>query len=93
MHSEDTCLKKQSWVLPRPSSHGALVTDHWWIKAPFDVQDIREGIRVRVHLNKHVLVKRSFWCLQQIDMKFLEILPCLPCVNVEYGGLRSISSA
>lgn len=54
------CVKAKLGAL-LPSTHGELVTGHWRIKDPFDLQDMSKGIRVRVHLNKHVLVKSSFW--------------------------------
>lgn len=85
------CCIKANWVFFSPPIYGELVTDLWWIKAPFDLQVISKGIRARVHLNKYVVVKCLFWWLQQIDMKFFEILLCLPFVNVEYFRLWKMS--
>ena len=54
------CIKVKLGVLCS-SIHGELVTNLRWIKAPFDLQDISKGIRVRVHLSKHAVVKDLVW--------------------------------
>lgn len=51
---------KQSWLFTCPSIHGELVSDSWWTKAPFELQDISKGVRVRVYWDTNALVKSSF---------------------------------